>query len=227
MPLGVPRVPFELFGEEQAFWVDLYNRLYRDRLLFLGADLDDELSNQLVGLIQYLHRENPKMDLTMYINSMGGSLIAGLSIFDMIRSIKARMFTVCIGYASSTASFLLCSGDVRFCFPNSVMMIHQPIGGISGQSRDLDVESHQVDILRYRVSCIYSKITGNKRSLIADDMDRDCFMSPEESIDYGLIDKVLKEIKELPTQTNPREYGSDLEFRYKNRRQNIYDYETE
>jgi ATP-dependent Clp protease, protease subunit len=197
MPIGIPRVGFMLIGDEEAFWVDLYNRLYRDRILFLGADLDDELANQLIGLIQFLTIEDPTLDLNMFINSMGGSLVSGLGVFDTMRYMKSRMFTICIGTASSTASFLLCAGDRRFCFEHARMMIHQPQGGLRGQSLDLNEEATQVDIVRFRVCSLYSRITGNSRLLISDDMDRDCFMSPEESIDYGLIDNVLKSVEEL------------------------------
>jgi len=141
--------------------------------------------------MQFLNQENPLLDQHLYINSMGGSLLSGLAVYDTMRSIAPRMFTTCIGHASSMASFLLCSADYRFALKNSQMMIHQPATGLEGQALDIGLESGQVTILRTKVCGIYSKVTGQSKFLINDDMDRDAFMSAPESVKYGLIDSVI------------------------------------
>ena len=216
MPIGVPKVGFLLNGEEDAHWVDLYNRLYRDRILFMGSNLDDELANQLIGIMQYLYRENPRIEQNLYINSMGGGLLAGLAIFDNMRTISPKIIATCVGHASSMASCILCASDVRLALRHSQMMIHQPSTGLEGQALDINLESNQVAILRTKVCIFYSRMTGKNKCIITEDMDRDAFMSAKKSKEYGLIDQIIKEqgiyddyIHPLPTGTFYADYPTN------------------
>ena len=134
MPIGIPRVPYRLPGESHAQWVDLYNRLYRDRVLFLGSDLDDELANQMIGILAYLNIENPNERIFLYINSMGGAVMAGVGVFDTMQYVQPPVSTICIGLAASMASFVLAGGDRgnRVILPHGRVMLHQPAAGAEG-----------------------------------------------------------------------------------------------
>jgi len=190
MPIGVPKVPFRLPGEPAAQWVDLYNRLYRERVLFLCQDLNDELANQLIGIMLYLNAEEKIKDLYIYINSPGGSVTCGIAVYDIVNYIDADVTTLCVGTAASMASFILAGGSrgKRIAFPNSRIMIHQPEGGSQGQASEVIYESDEVIRIRRQVGRIYANRTGQSLSQISRDMDRDQFMSAREAKEYGLVD---------------------------------------
>ena len=192
MPIGVPKVAFRLPGEESAQWVDLFNRLFRARVLFLCQDLGDELANQLIGVMVYLNAEEPSEDLYMYINSPGGSVTCGIGVFDIINFIEADVTTICAGSAASMASFVLAGGTrgKRIAFPHSRIMIHQPEGGSQGQASEVLLESEEVIRIRRQVGQLYADRTGQSLNTITKDMDRDQFMSAREAKDYGLVDHV-------------------------------------
>ena len=190
MPIGVPKVPFRLPGEPTAQWVDLYNRLYRERVLFLCQDLEDELANQLIGIMLYLNAEEKSKDLYIYINSPGGSVTCGIAVYDIVNYIDSDVTTLCVGTAASMASFILTGGSrgKRIAFPHSRIMIHQPEGGSQGQASEVISESEEVIRIRRQVGRIYSDRTGQSLSQISRDMDRDQFMSAHEAKEYGLVD---------------------------------------
>ena len=195
MPIGVPKIPYRLPGEPTAQWVDLYNRLYRERILFLGQDIDDELANQIVGILLYLNSEDEKKEIYIYINSPGGVVTAGLAIYDTMQHIQSQVTTICIGLAASMASFVLTGGEPgqRIALPHSQIMIHQPAGGAQGQAKEVQTEALEVLRLRQQLGRLYAQRTGQSLSQIAYDMDRDRFFSAPEARDYGLIDQVVKE----------------------------------
>ena len=190
MPIGVPKVPFRLPGEPTAQWVDLYNRLYRERVLFLCQDLDDELANQLIGIMLYLNAEENTKDLFIYINSPGGSVTCGIAVYDIMNYIKSEVITLCVGTAASMASFILVGGSIgkRIAFPHSRIMIHQPEGGSQGQASEVLSESKEVIRIRQQIGQIYADRTHQPLSRIARDMDRDQFLSAQEAKNYGIID---------------------------------------
>lgn len=190
MPIGVPKVPFRLPGEPDAQWVDLYNRLYRERVLFLCQDLNDELANQLIGIMLYLNAEESSKDLYIYINSPGGSVTCGIAVYDILNYIEVDVITLCVGTAASMASFILTGGcrGKRIAFPHSRIMIHQPEGGSQGQASEIISESEEVVRIRRQVGKIYSSRTGQSLARISKDMDRDQFMSAREAKEYGLVD---------------------------------------
>lgn len=190
MPIGVPKVPFRLPGEPDAQWVDLYNRLYRERVLFLCQDLNDELANQLIGVMLYLNAEESSKDLYIYINSPGGSVTCGIAVYDILNYIQVEVITLCVGTAASMASFILTGGSrgKRIAFPHSRIMIHQPEGGSQGQASEIVSESEEVVRIRRQVGKIYSSRTGQSLARISKDMDRDQFMSAREAKEYGLVD---------------------------------------
>lgn len=192
MPIGVPKVPYRLPGEQQAQWVDLYNRLYRERVLFMGQELDDELCNQIVGMMLYLSAEDSSKNHELYINSPGGAVTSGLALFDTIEHVAADVITIGMGLAASTASFVLCGGTpLRRCaLPHSRIMIHQPEGGTRGQASEIIYESVEILRLRRQVGYLYAARTGQPIDRIANDMDRDTFFSAEEARTYGLVDGV-------------------------------------
>lgn len=198
VPIGVPKVAYRLPGESSSQWVDLYNRLYRDRILFLGSDLDDELANQLVGIMVYLSAEDPSQDIFLYINSPGGSVTSGLAVFDTMQHVETTVHTICVGVAASMASLVLTGGErgFRLGFPHSRVMVHQPAGGGYGQATDIAIESFEILRLRTLVREMYSQITGKDVEEIRKDMERDTFLTATEAIEYGefgLIDRVAEE----------------------------------
>lgn len=200
MPIGVPKVAFRLPGDSVSQWVDLYNRLYRERVLFLAADLDDELANQLVGIMIYLSNEDSSRDLFLYINSPGGPITSGLAVFDAVQHVDAKVHTICVGLAASMASFVLAGGTsgLRLGFPNSRIMIHQPLGGGRGQASDVVRETRELMRLRKQIGRIYSRITGNELAKISTDLDRDYYLSANDAKNYGsfgLIDQIAQDAK--------------------------------
>lgn len=209
MPVGVPTVPFILPGEELAQWVDLFTRLYKERVLFLFQDLDEELGNQLIGIMLYINGEDEKADkegkeedpkqVFLYINSPGGSVICGIGVFDVIRHIIPDVTTIAVGSAASMASFVLTGGTrgKRIALPNTRIMIHQPEGGSQGQTSEVVSESDEVVRIRRQVGIIYADRTGQTLDTISRDMDRDQFMSAKEAKEYGLVDRVVVNSSEL------------------------------
>jgi ATP-dependent Clp protease protease subunit len=182
--------------------VDIYNRLYRERIIFLGAEIDDELANQIIGVMLYLDSEDTSKPIYLYINSPGGSVISGLAIYDCMQHIKSEVITINLGLAASMASFILAAGSKgkRLALPSSRIMIHQPMGGAQGQAEDIKVEAAQIMRIRDNLVKMYSMMTGQTQDQIIKDLDRDNFLSAQEGVDYGLVDRVLDYNKQQDTQ---------------------------
>ena len=196
MPIGVPKVAYRVPGASSGDWVDIYNRLYRERIIFLGQEIDDEICNQIIAVMLFSDAEDPEKPLYLYINSPGGSVIAGLALYDTIPHIGSQVITVNIGMAASMASFILGAGErgKRIALPNSRVMIHQPMGGSEGQAEDIRVEAEQILKIKGTLVTMYSQMTGNSREQIIKDLDRDNYMSAEQALDYGLIDKIVTSV---------------------------------
>jgi ATP-dependent Clp protease, protease subunit len=195
MPIGVPRVPYRMPGSQFTDWISIYDRLYRERIIFLGREVDDEIANQIVAVMLYLDSEDPDKDIRLYINSPGGSVTAGMAIFDTMQHIKCDVATICVGLAASMGSFLLMAGTKgkRVALPHSRIMIHQPMGGARGQATDIAIEAKEIQRVKHMLNHEYANRTGQPLEKIERDMDRDYFMSAEESKEYGLIDRVVEE----------------------------------
>jgi ATP-dependent Clp protease, protease subunit len=172
---------------------DIYSRLLKERVIFLVGPVNDMTANLVVAQLLFLEAENPDKDISLYINSPGGSVTAGLSIYDTMQFIKPDVSTLCVGQAASMGAFLLTAGakGKRFSLPNSRIMIHQPSGGFSGQSTDIQIQAKEILYLREKLNAILAHHTGKKTSEIDVDTERDNFMSAEESVKYGMIDKVI------------------------------------
>ncbi|KAK9834550.1 hypothetical protein WJX74_004363 [Apatococcus lobatus] len=192
--IGIPKVPFRLPGEPTAQWIDVYNRLYRERVLFMCSPLNDELGNQLIGIMLYLNSEDSSKDLFLYINSQGGEISSGIALFDTMNYVKPPVNTVCVGTAASIAAFILAGGanGKRLSLSHGRVMIHQPEGGAQGQATEILTETEEVLRLRRRIAEIYAEKTGQPLNRIARDMDRDRFLSAREAKDYGIIDLVAQ-----------------------------------
>lgn len=199
MPIGVPKVAYRVPGAQSADWIDIYNRLYRERIIFIGSEIDDELANQIIGVMLYLDSESTTKPIYLYINCPGGSVIAGLAIFDTMNHIKSKVVTINVGLSASMASFLLCGGSkgMRLALPHSRVMIHQPMGGAQGQAEDIKVEAAQIVRIKENLVKQYAMLTGQTQERIILDLDRDNFMSAQEACAYGIIDKVI-DVKDLP-----------------------------
>jgi ATP-dependent Clp protease protease subunit len=195
MPIGVPKVPYKMPGGYDTQWINIYDRLYRERIIFLGRDVDDEIANQIIAVMLYLDSEDSGKDIILYINSPGGMVSAGMAIFDTMQHIKSDVVTICVGLAASMGSFLLAAGakGKRLALPHSRIMIHQPSGGARGQATDIQIEAKEILRLRHQLNGIYAKNTGKPIEKIEKDMDRDYFMSAEEAKEYGLIDRVIED----------------------------------
>ena len=191
MPL-IPYVVEKSGREERA--MDIYSRLLKDRIIFLGSQVNDEMANAIVAQMLFLQTDDPKSDIHLYINSPGGSVTAGLAIYDTMQFIKPDVSTICVGQAASMGSLLLAGGEKgkRHCLQHSRIMIHQPSGGFQGQASDIDIQAKEVLKLRERLNQILAKHTGQSMEVIAKDSDRDNFMDGETAIKYGLIDSVLE-----------------------------------
>jgi ATP-dependent Clp protease protease subunit len=176
---------------ERSF--DIFSRLLKDRVIFLVGPVDDTVSNLIVAQLLFLESENPDKDISLYINSPGGVVTAGLAIYDTMQFIKADVSTMCMGQAASMGALLLAGGAAgkRFCLPNARVMIHQPLGGVQGQASDMAIHVEETLKIRARLNQILAKHTGQSEEVIAKDTDRDNFMSPERAMAYNLIDKVL------------------------------------
>lgn len=179
------------FGE-RAY--DIYSRLLRERIIFMGGEIDDHSANLIIAQLLYLESEDPKKDIYLYINSPGGSASATLAMMDTMNHIKPDVATVCVGMAASGGAWLLASGKKgkRFALPNSEIMIHQPLGGAQGQATDIEIRAKNIIKLRERLIKIMSKATGQTVAKIEKDVDRDFYMTSEESVKYGLIDKIYE-----------------------------------
>ena len=193
-PQGLGLIPMviEQSGRgERAY--DIYSRLLKERVIFLVGPVNEMSANLVVAQLLFLESENPDKDIALYINSPGGSVSAGLAIYDTMQFVKPDVSTLCIGQAASMGAFLLTAGakGKRFCLPNSRMMIHQPSGGFQGQASDIEIHAKEILYLRKRLNDIMSQHTGQPIEVIERDSDRDYFMSSEESVAYGLVDKVL------------------------------------
>jgi ATP-dependent Clp protease protease subunit len=193
-PQGLGLVPMvvEQSGRgERAY--DIYSRLLKERVIFLVGPVNDSTANLVVAQMLFLESENPDKDIFFYINSPGGSVSAGLAIYDTMQFIKPDVSTLCIGQAASMGAFLLTAGTKgkRYCLPNSRVMIHQPLGGFQGQASDIAIHAKEILYLKARLNNMLAKHTGQSIDVIDRDTDRDNFMSAEESVNYGLIDKVL------------------------------------
>jgi ATP-dependent Clp protease protease subunit len=193
-PQGLGLVPMvvEQSGRgERAY--DIYSRLLKERVIFLVGPVNDATANLVVAQMLFLESENPDKDIYFYINSPGGSVSAGLAIYDTMQFIKPDVSTLCIGQAASMGAFLLTAGakGKRYCLPNSRVMIHQPLGGFQGQASDIEIHAKEILYLKARLNDMLAKHTGKTLEEIDRDTDRDNFMSAEESVNYGLVDKVL------------------------------------
>lgn len=187
----VPMVVEQTARGERAY--DIYSRLLKERVVFLVGPVDDHIANLVVAQILFLESENPDKDIHFYINSPGGSVSAGLSIYDTMQFVKPDISTMCIGQAASMGALLLAGGAAgkRYCLPHSRMMIHQPLGGFQGQATDIDIHAREILRVRDKLNDIMAKHTGQPMDRIRVDTDRDYFMSGTEAVEYGLIDKVL------------------------------------
>lgn len=181
-------------GAPQADWVDIYNRLYRERIIFLGQEVDDEIANQIIAVMLYLESEDNTKPISLYINSPGGSVIAGMAIYDTMKHIQSEVLTFNVGLAASMASFLLAGGEKgkRLALPHSRVMIHQPAGGAQGQASDIQVEAQQILRIRENLTHEYARMTGLKYEDLLKAMDRDNFMSAAEALEMGLIDRIIE-----------------------------------
>ena len=177
---------------ERAF--DIYSRLLRERIIFLGTEVNDQVSDSLVAQLLFLEAEDPSKDIQVYINSPGGSVTAGLAIYDTMQQISPDIVTICFGVAASMGAFLLSGGTKgkRLALPNSRIMIHQPLGGAQGQAVEIEIQAKEILYLKETLNKLLSEHTGQPLEKIVEDTERDYFLSPHEAVNYGLIDKVIK-----------------------------------
>nr|YP_010364797.1 clp protease proteolytic subunit [Solanum anomalostemon]UNZ92470.1 clp protease proteolytic subunit [Solanum anomalostemon] len=193
MPIGVPKVIFRNPGDPISSWVDIYNRLYRERLLFLGQGISTELSNQLIGLMIYLSMEDETKELYLFVNSPGGWVIPGIAIYDTMQFVRPDIHTVCIGLAASMGSFILVGGQLtkRIAFPHARVMMHEPASGFyMAQVGEFVVEAEELLKLRETLTRVYAERTGKPLWVVSEDMERDIFMSATEAQAYGIVDFV-------------------------------------
>ncbi len=194
MPIGTPSVPYRLPGSQFERWVDIYTRLGAERILFLGQEINDGVANSLVAQMLYLDSEDSSKPIYLYINSPGGSVTAGLAIFDTMKYVKSDVVTICVGLAASMGAFLLSAGTKtkRLALPHSRIMIHQPLGGTSQrQASDIEIEAKEILRIKDMLNHSMAEMTGQKFEKIEKDTDRDYFLSAKEAKDYGLIDRVI------------------------------------
>ena len=187
----VPMVVEQTSRGERSY--DIYSRLLKERVVFVVGNIEDQMANLIVAQLLFLESENPDKDISLYINSPGGSVTAGLSIYDTMEFIKPDVSTMCIGQAASMGAFLLAGGTKgkRLCLPNARTMIHQPSGGAQGQATDIDIQAKEILIIRKRLNELLAHHTGQEISTIETDTERDRFMNAEQSLEYGLVDKVV------------------------------------
>ena len=189
----VPYVIEQTSRGERSY--DIYSRLLKDRIIFLGEAIDEHVASLVVAQLLFLEAEDPDKDINIYINSPGGSVTAGMAIYDIMQYVKPEVSTICVGMAASMGAFLLSAGQKgkRFALPNAEIMIHQPLGGVQGQAEDIKIHAEWILKTREKLNRILSENTGQPLDVIARDTDRDNFMSAEDAVKYGLIDKVIKD----------------------------------
>ena len=187
----VPMVVEQSARGERAY--DIFSRLLKERIIFISGPIHDGMSTLVVAQLLFLEAENPKKEISMYINSPGGVVSSGLSIYDTMQYVRPKIATMCIGQAASMGSLLLAAGEqgMRFCLPNSRVMVHQPSGGFQGQASDIALHAQEILDLQKRLNMIYVKHTNQKISSVEKALDRDNFMTPEQSLDWGIIDKII------------------------------------
>jgi len=194
MPIGTPSVPYRLPGSQYERWVDIYTRLGVERILFLGSEVNDAIANSLVAQMLYLDSDDNSKPIYLYINSPGGSVTAGLAIYDTIQYVKSDVVTICVGLAASMGAFLLGAGTKgkRLALPHRRIMIHQPLGGTSQrQASDIEIEAREILRIKDMLNGSMAEMTSQPLEKIEKDTDRDYFMSAAEAVEYGLIDRVI------------------------------------
>ena len=194
MPIGTPSVPYRLPGSQYERWVDIYTRLGVERILFLGSEVTDAVANALVAQMLYLDSEDNSKPIYLYINSPGGSVTAGLAIYDTMQYVKSDVVTICVGLAASMGAFLLGAGTKgkRLALPHSRIMIHQPLGGTSQrQASDIEIEAREILRIKDMLNMSLADMSGQSLEKITKDTDRDYFLSAAEAKEYGLIDRVI------------------------------------
>jgi len=192
MPIYAPYVIERSSRGERSY--DIFSRLLMDRIVFLGSAINDDVANVIIAQLLFLQADNPEKDVYLYINSPGGSVYAGMAIYDTMKFLSCDVNTYCMGIAASMGSFLLAAGTKgkRFALPNSRIMLHQPSGGSQGTAADIEIQARELLYIRERMNKIYAENTGQTPEKIAEDLDRDRFMSPDEAKAYGLIDNVIE-----------------------------------
>ena len=187
----VPYVVDQTSSGERSY--DIYSRLLEDRIVFISGEIDDATANTVVAELIYLEAKNPDKDICVYINSPGGSVTAGMAIYDTMKYVKCDVSTICIGLAASMGAFLLAAGTKgkRFCLPNSEVMIHQPLGGAQGQASDIEITAKHIIKTKKKMIEMLSKNTGQSIEKVSNDVDRDYYMTADEAVTYGLVDKVI------------------------------------
>jgi len=175
---------------------DIYSRLLKDRIIFLGSGVNDVVANSIIAQMLFLAAEDPEKDISLYINSPGGSITAGMAIYDTMQYIKPDVSTICVGMAASMGAFLLTAGakGKRYALPNSEVMIHQPLGGAEGQASDIEIRARRIIKMRDKLNGILAERSGQPLERIEKDTDRDYFMSAQEALEYGLVDKVIEKV---------------------------------
>ena len=195
---GVLPTVIEQSGQgDRAF--DIYSRLLRERIIFLGTDVNDQVADALVAQMLFLEADDPEKDIQLYINSPGGSVTAGLAIYDTMQQVSPDVVTICYGLAASMGAFLLSGGThgKRLALPNSRIMIHQPLGGAQGQAVEIEIQAKEILYLKETLNTLLAEHTGQKIEKISEDTDRDHFLSPKEAVEYGLIDKVVSGLNSI------------------------------
>ncbi len=196
MPIGIPSVPYRLPGSTYEQWINIYERLFRERIIFLSEEVDDGIANAIVAYLLYLDSDDQTKPIYLYINSPGGSVTAGMAIYDTMQHIKSEVVTICVGLAASMGAFLLAAGSKgkRLALPHARIMIHQPLGGSRGQATDIEIEAKEILRIRHQLNEILADRTGQPLPKIEKDTDRDYFMSAQEAKEYGLIDQVIETV---------------------------------
>lgn len=197
MPIGIPSVPYRLPGSPYERWIDIYTRLNQERIIFLGQEVTDSLANSIIAAMLYLDSDDQNKPIYLYINSPGGSVTAGMAIYDTMQHIKSEVVTICVGLAASMGAFLLAAGSKgkRLSLPHSRIMIHQPLGGTGRrQATDIEIEAKEILRIRHQLNEILAQRTGQAIEKIEKDTDRDYFMSAQEAKEYGLIDSVIESV---------------------------------
>lgn len=196
MPIGIPKVPYRMPGSSYEQWINIYDRLFRERIIFMAEEVDDAMANAIVAYMLYLDSDDQTKPIYLYINSPGGSVTAGMAIYDTMQHIKSEVVTICVGLAASMGAFLLTAGSKgkRLALPHSRIMIHQPLGGVGRrQATDIEIEAKQILRVRQELNQLMAFHTGKTVEQIERDTDRDYFLSAEEAKTYGLIDRVIND----------------------------------